>query len=1073
MGRYRSRSCDSYGGRSQRSDRSSKIMITRYDDSDQSSFYSQGSYGDDYENRSMSSRFSFRSNKSGRKKFEADDWMSDSVSSESDDSYYPSRRKSDKNPYKERRRSKSGSRSHRREDFSETDQSDSYRSRRRTMERSSSNRSLGAPRRGSESRKGYDNTNDRSNFSSRVNQMKRDNDESVSSYEKSTRRQRSSQHTRKSRHKSREKVPDSNPAQTSRQSVSSRQQLLSRSTSTPQLLSPTAIRNIGSNGQAYMPNQQSPAAGMLGNRTFVNPGQGQTMMGISPNNIQGNANPRLQVGPGNFVRSMSGRSINILPQGQAQLSRSIQNGIASPIQQSPMMRGTSQRSLCSTNLLQDNSMQNRGLMNGSSNMIHGNGLPGTPVYSQRPGFMRGASQSNLSNVSTQRPGLAPGSSQRSLGNINTSMNAATTQSNSNERTNAPISSSMSRLVGDTSMMSTKSRRSLPPSSHRIYSMPEDPSVISRRSLPPQSRVGQIQSREGDAPSISSNSRRRLSMQGHSKPGDAIIPSRSRRDAPAESLADQIYSRNRGQSQHGCKQSHATYKEPPGADCNNLNNKTTRGFCTEPNGMHPDDKSCDSFRDDQESYISSKDPPDNNQSNNDQSNDQPYHDQPYNAQQDNYQQDNDPLYIADEDQTYSDVTGDASESDSYDSDDQQAFNSRYDTGDGFDEEEKYDEDEKCSDDIRPSNNMVDADTYDQESRGSVSDSSISSHSSAMDQRNEIMSPSRLSSDIAFEYDGEVGPSQTNSLSKYEIAADVYKNEFQNKNRFDSGTSSTEREPIGVLAGQKSTDKNTTSHSMELNDRGIHESKNLSSRTSTFDEKDFEDIIASDAVGHTGNIFGISDNNIKSRQYDEIDYIRSYKSKDAIMISSTKTKGSDDSTTTTDSMTREVPSVILGGKGVTKDSFTDLDSMLSSPDDERNNISPRISVVYESDNNSNDSPRLKERETSAHKSQRKKSYTDTSSRKHSKEKHSKKATNKSYSKNDEVARELDRSTKKSRDIEEKSRRIKSFRDKRKSKEKEKSKSRVSSRSKEEERDEKIGFERQNVMNLIDKLKSFELG
>jgi len=282
------------------------------------------------------------------------------------------------------------------------------------------------------------------------------------------------------------------------------------------------------------------------------------MAGISGNNLRGNLNQRLPIGPGNMMRSMSARSINTYSSGQEQLNRLSHNGIAqSSIQPSHvMMRGTSQRSLGNSSALLDTSVQRQGLMRGASHGSLGNALPSTSVYSQRPGLIRGTSQMSLGNndallntslnfqqtgvmmrapqrsirkndallntsIHSQKSGLIRGASQRSLGNNNSLLN------------NKVIHSQRPGLMRGASQRSLGNSNALHVSSTR-----SNPNM--RMNTAQQSYIGtknaQWTVNNTNPPSVTGDS---IFVVSHISGDTSVISLKSRRNESPRSLADQI------------------------------------------------------------------------------------------------------------------------------------------------------------------------------------------------------------------------------------------------------------------------------------------------------------------------------------------------------------------------------------------------------------------------------------------------------------------------------------------------------------------------------------------------------
>jgi hypothetical protein len=1206
MGRYRNtKSNDDYA---RRSEKGKKQDNSRYDDSDDSSFFSdckEDSHGDDYDGRG-GRRFEGGDRRSGRDRRK--DYHSDS-----DDSYNPPKSKKKMNSsYRERTRSTAGPRSRSRNDDSDSDQSDlydlakstldrprndrgleaagkrrnidsdsdqsdlydlakrkldrprsdrgleaagkrrnvdsdsdqsdSYGLAKRALDRPRSDRGLGAAGKRSESRKDHG-SDERGNFSSRIEKIRREHEKSSfdSDEESESDTSHSSRHIGDSRRKSRGPGLDSISMQPprSRQQLtrsmsqksftlnSEQMQMTGPPRNNSQVMPSISVRNTG---QTFFPGQQSPASGVMVNKSLLNQGQGQRMAGIPGNNLQGNINPHLPVGPGNMIRSMSGRSINTFSSGQVKRNLSNQNGIAqSQIQPRPaMMRVTSQRSLGNSNLLPDTPIQRHRLMRAASNRSLGNalqrpgltrwashrslgnsdalrntpinsqwtgfmkgaskgslenndGLPNTPMNYQQSGLIRRASQNNLGNNNTllnnksmhsQRPGVMRGASQRSLGNNNALLNASSAQYNPNVRIDTPQQSYIGTKNAQRTMDSTK------------------PTAIAANLV--------------------------LMMSGASISGDSVMPmsgesvdtsfmsSRTLRSSSPQSLADQIYFRSRQSD----TQSLVSFGDPPGVDSNHFSNKRR-------NKAYSDDASYDSFRDDQKSYVTSNDPPD----------------------------------MFDDDQICRDITRykpdpDDGRNRSYESsvcDDQQSFYSEDDS-----DVSNFDGDDKNSYTRPLSSNTANADAYRRESGGSISASSVSSDSSTRGHRNERAPgkpPSRFSSDLAFEFDREMAPPERIASFKFEKVADSNKKDNDNKNRVDVVATTPQQESLSWLAQQistrKLTDMNVSSRSLEPAGSSTDDQIDSYSKNSTF-ESNFEDIIASDAIGHSSNILSMSQDYNKSKRGNksvldqnsilpsEIDHVLKYNISDALLISSA-------STTTSNTMTQEVPSVLMSRKSAQKVLYSDVDSLLSSPDDGSTTTSPRTRVAIKYGKKRNGCLIRNRTDKLSPRSAKKKSHTGASSRteKQFKKRHSKKTTNKKNGRSDDVSKEVkkrtsrdtlkeEKSKKKNMDIKMKSSKKKKGTRKRRNKgsdktttndgsasrsldpseleESQKSTTRVYLKSDGNENwiseyempkketivssrtpvpgntakreYEKAGFEDQSVMNLIDKLKSFEL-
>ena len=1086
---------------------------------------------------------------------------------------------------------------------SDSDHSDLYNLAKRALDRPSSStrsdRNLGSAgkhKRGSEDRGG-------GNFSSKIERIRnKQEDSSFGSDEESESRStsydalRSSRHIGNKAHRSSSRKPASESNLMQQTKPRSRQPLTrsmsqkstglnsennmqmqmtaQASNNNSQAMQPsTSVRNTG---QTFFPGQQSPASGLMANNNPLlnHQGQGQRMAGMpgGNNHLQGNTNhpqQRVPSGPGNMMRSMSGRSINTFatfssPQVQRNRSNPNQNN---DIAQSPMkprpgiMRGNSQRSLGNANnlVLDKASIQRQGLMRAGSNRSLGNPL-------QRPGLNRAGSNRSLGNPLQQRPGMTRTASNRSLGNSdalrNTPINSQRTGflngapkgtlGNNNDRLpNTPMNyqqsgmiriGSQNNLVNSNALLNSKSMYSQRPGVMRGSSQRSlgNNNVLlnaaSSAQYNPNMRSENLQlsyigmnnaqrsmsstkptSIAGDSVLVMSG----VSIHGNSvmstsgvSVDTSVMSTRSLRSSPPQSLADQIYSRSRHSRQSDTQSlaSYGTYGDPPGVDSNHFSNKKR-------SKAYSDDVSFKTFQDDQESYVTSNDPPDK----------------------------------FDDDQSCRDVTRDKPDPDegsrrSYESsDDRQSFYSEDDSV-----VSNFDDDDKNSYTKPLSRKTADADDYRQESGGSVSADSVNSDSSRgrRNKRAPGKSPSRFSSDLAFEFDREMSPPERTPSFKYRKVADSNK-----KDKEDVVAKAPQQEPLNWLAQQistrKSTDMNVSSQSLEpagaiTDDQACSYSENSTSedsysKNSTF-ENNYDDIIASDGIGHSSNILGmLRDTNASKRGHNavlnqhsdlpsELDYVLKYSISDALLISSA-------STTTTDTMTQEVPSVILSRQGPEKDLYSDVDSLLSSPEDEDESTTtnPRTRVAIKYEKKRTDSLIQTNMEKLSPRSSKKKSHSGESSRieKKSKKKYSKKTANKKNGRNDEVSKEVkkrairdtlkeERSKKKNMDLKMKSSKKKKDARKRRNKdsdeattnngsaarsldpseleEPQKSAARVYLKSvgteswiseyempkkdtRESSRtpltgntvkqgDEKTGFEDQSVMNLIDRLKSFEL-
>ena len=1049
---------------------------------------------------------------------------------------------------------------------SDSDQSDLYNLAKRALDRPStrSDRNLGAAgknKRGSEDRGG--------NFSSRIERIRNEQEDSSFS---STSFSSTSDDAPQSRHhvgnnshrnSSRKPALESNLMQQTKSR--SRQPLMSQKSSTlnsehnmqmqitvplrnnAQAMQPsTSVRNTG---QAFFPGQQSPASDLMAfNNSLLNhQGQGQRMVGIpgGNNNLQGNIkNPQQHVpsGPGNMMRSMSGRSINTFatfssPQVQRDRSNPNQNGIA----QSPrkprhaIMRGNSQRSLGNANnLLPDNtSIQRQGLMRAGSNRSLGNPL-------QRPGLTRAGSNRSLGNP-LQRPGLTRAGSNRSLGNSdalrNTPINSQRTGfmngapkgnlgNNNDGLPNPPMNyqqsgmiriGSRNNLVNNNTLLNNKSMHSQRPGVIRVSSqrsLGNNNALLNAASSAQYNPNMRIENPQQSYIGTKSSQRSMNSTKPTFIAGDSVMPmsgvsvdtsvmsSRSLRSSPPQSLVDQIYSRSRHsdtQSLASCE----TYGDPPGVDSNHFSNKKR-------SKAYSEDASYKKFQDDQESYVTSNDPPD----------------------------------MFDDDRSYRDVTRDKPDPDegsrrSYESsDDRQSFYSE----DGS-VVSNFDDDDKNIYTRPLSRKTANDDDYRRESEGSVSADSVSSDSSiSRGQRNERApekSPSRFSSELAFEFDREISPPERTPSFKYRKVADSNK-----KDKDDVVATAPQQEPLSWLAQQistrKLTDMNVSSPLLEPAGAITDDQADSYSKNSTF-ESNYDDIIASDGIGHSSNILGMSRDYKNSERghksvLNQYSDVLKYSISDELLISSA-------STTNSDSMTQEVPFVIMSRQGAEKDLYPDVDSLLSSPedDDESTTTNPRTRVAIKNKKKRNDTLIQTRMEKLSPRSLKKKSHSGESSRteKQSKKKHSKKTANKKNGWNDDVSKEVkkrtkvkkctsrdtskeERSKKKNMDMKVKSSKKKKDTRKRRNKdsdetttndgsaarsldpseleESQKSAARVNLKSvgtenwiseyempKKETRessrtpltgntvkreDEKAGFEDQSVMNLIHKLKSFEL-
>ena len=892
MGRRHSDPKVRNGRKNKKSERSKKKNSGRRNDSDNSSVssYPEEFSGDEYKNRDS---------QNSKNKFEVNDWSSDDdhseYTSDSDSSYNPTNQKIRNKAYRERQRSRGGSPSHSRYSDSDSDESDSSSFNKRTSSRSGNISSRYVSGKGSKSRKEYSsrssddkNSDNRSNFISRIDRIRREDDDSSFNYDDDSKSDSHSSESVRDSHKLRRSGSNSNLHKVSHRSLLSHQQSTRSMGQQPSTLNPSfrgqeqimqmsipprnpplirsaSARSLGGTVQTFFPGQQYPKSGVLINQPFVN--QGQQSTEIPGRNVGGTQNPRISVGPGHMMRSMSGRSINSYSLGQVQFNRPSQGvNVQSPIEMSPhtemknsqISQGNKSGAYNGNlrNVLSHSPvyLQQSGVMNTSSNGNMGNNdvRLKTRMCFEQPGLIRLGFQNDLINnkpLNSQGPELMRVSSQRSLGNINALLNTPSMQSNPNVR----MDSTQQPLV-------------------RMNNLNMD---INRTSCSSTDSV--------------------LVMSGASE-NVSLLSSKSRRSEPQETLADQIYSRSQNRLED--TQSFGTIDDPPVEDCNRWDRDE----------IYSDDSSYDSFRDSRKSSVD--DPPD----------------------------------MFDDDQSYSDVSRDESKRDKYD----ESFRSTDDEQNFYDEEDSN------------------VSGFNEDSLGSMSDDSSRSFRGQKYGKRTGKSPPGFSCD----YGEEADPSENDVYSK--------KRDIDKKKRIDDVATATRRSSMSWLAQQisirKSIDTNAGSRNLEPEG------------TSTIGRKEFslKDPEASDAGGILNML---KDNDELTREEKpELGYILKHKVGDTVLHSvKVGILRSDDSTTTTDTMTREVPSVILSIKDDAYDSFSDSNSNSNSDSDSDSSRSIRYdesvqgrSATYNCEKMRSDSSFCSRKEKSAPKASGKKCHIDTPKR-----------------------------------------------------------------------------------------------
>jgi len=475
---------------------------------------------------------------------------------------------------------------------------------------------------------------------------------------------------------------------------------------------------------------------------------------------------------------------------------------------------------------------------------------------------------------------------------------------------------------------------------------------------------------------------------------------------------------------------------------------------------------------------------------------------------------------DDDRIYSDVTDDESvlEEPTKVKYERQVF---YDEDDSKDS--SFGEGDMYNYKIRLSKNTgkADPDPCGQECGESVSGASISSGSCGVGGRNETSvgkSSSRFSSDLAFEYDDEIAPPQRSPSVSQARVKNPKKKENDKKNKSAVESEAPRQESLNWLAQQisnrKLTDTCVGSRSLEPEGASTDGQIDSVSKNSAF----FSNVetVGDDTVGYNGTNVNVRKDLRQPRDKteldemsslpSEIDYVLKYEASDMMMPSSAKIKvhGSDNSTTTTDTMTQEVPSVIVSMNEVVSDSYSDSDSdsLFSSSDDESSTKSPRQRVAYRNEKK-RDNPLLDKRHgKSTSLPLKKRNHTGVTARidMQLNEMRCTKTTNQKKTTNDDISREVRKSSKPETLNEQRQKKKKSPKKKKVAKDKRSKKldkvttggcsSRVNSHRKlhktaatqkpkqtrifdtKEELVEKVGLENESVINLIDQLKSFEL-
>jgi len=693
----------------------------------------------------------------------------------------------------------------------------------------------------------------------------------------------------------------------------------------PRLLKSMSFRNAGSMGQNLLAGQQGPMSGLMINANFQNQDEGKAIprlglrRNMSGNNLLGNMNPVMATGPGNMVRSTSARS----------------------------MMGISPKNLNNNDAFRNNSMRSLrpGLVRTSSQpRIHGNNDT-RAAQQQAPRLMRGTSARHIgSNTAlmnssmpsqSQRQGLMKMASQKNVGTNNALLNH---------------NSMHSRPPGSTRASQLQRSRDV---SNGLLNNSKHCDPKRMKNEPEQSHIGMGKKRWLAVDSVSALS----GLSGD----DSVVSRRSRNRVLAQSLADQIYSRSR----HGDIQSVVSSGDPPGLDIKHLKNYRKERFS--------DDCSYNTTGDDQEIFITPNDPPD----------------------------------MFEGDQSYSESTMYESESheENYES-----FESDYDRrtvySDDDSSDSSFDEDDKYYYKMLLSGDSLSSDSYSRESGGSLSDSSVTSGSSVTGQiksMNTDRSCSRFSSDLAFEYDQEIDPpKRTSSFTKTEWVRD-YESESASDDDDDdddddskNGVGATsQQEHIGWLARQISNrkliiDEKSCSHSMDPKGTSIagdHDSSSINSES----DSDLEDIFfASTNPRHSVNLVPVVKNRREVMRADrdifdensslqsESDYIVNSETSDDEVSSLAKIEilGLDDRTLTTDSMSQEIPFVVISKRAAANNGYKDSDSLLSSPKCEMEQKISRTKSETESEKGEIDSLENSKRQKSASKSSKKKEHPSSS-------------------------------------------------------------------------------------------------
>jgi hypothetical protein len=470
---------------------------------------------------------------------------------------------------------------------------------------------------------------------------------------------------------------------------------------------------------------------------------------------------------------------------------------------------------------------------------------------------------------------------------------------------------------------------------------------------------------------------------------------------------------------------------------------------------------------------------------------------------------------DDDRIYSDVTDDESvleEPTKVKYERQVLYNEGDSKASSFDEGDMYNYK------IRLSKNTgkADPDPCGQECGESVSGASISSGSCG--ETSVGKSSSRFSSDLAFEYDAEIAPPQRSSSVSQARVKNPKKKENDKKDKLAVESAVPRQESLNWLAQQISNRKLTDTYvgSRSLEPEGASTDGQIDSITISSTYFSNVETVEDDTVGCNGTNVNVRKDLRQPRDKTgvdkmsslppEIDYVLKYEASDMMMPSSAKIKvlGSDNSTTTTDTMTQEVPSVIMSMNEVVSDSYSDSDSdsLFLSFDDESSTKSPR-KWVADKNEKKRDDPLLDNRHgKSTSLPLKKRSHTGVTARidMQLNEKRCTKTTNKKKPTNDDISREARKSSKAETMNEQRLKKKKSPKKKKVAKEKRSKKldmvttggcsSRVNSDRKllktaatqkpkqtrnfdtKEELVEKVGLENQSVINLIDQLKSFEL-